>query len=967
MSIHRIEGTALTTVATKERLTMWHQYQKQEKNPIFYILPSNQWLRIARLRQPGMAFKTFDDIATRVLDKKNVSYIPITEQERTLFFQQFTSDIFDKSSTEEENHKARAYADTYGQLKRLGLTIEELPKSMEKVKPLFKEYEQQTVYSRKMLDPENRIQKAGALDWTKEELGLSAVIIDGFYDFSPLQYVVIEALVKRNVPITIYLPSFAPVEIVNETKENLSQLGFVSEISTPEMEQTVEKVSVVKSTTIEEEIHAVFEEILQEQLPLTNYGILLVDDSYTNELERISLDKNVPLNKAKTMAVEDTAICQLLLNTIKDSSRTFSKWDKLSTIDLLAQVLFLSPNEYKSLKFNWIQSTSIENEAVNTIYKSLEELRMNLGKKEMFSSYINELIGFLEQLQLLEYWQNLVATEINTECLKKIRNEWKGYENLLQLLKKQHSLVEEKGLQDLLMQRHIFIDWIEESLAGRTIYLERRQPESIGIFTFRDVALFEGKKLFVIGMNEGKFPISYHLGGYFQERDLYEISDTLGLPTQSTFRMKQDVYFKQLFYLVDELVFTYVVGIDQENPLLPSPYIERYMNEASVTTASTETRMSKTQSFSTKDKVEKTAYFLGRDFQVRQLDDKLGMIKGELERLEKGEELLSSKWEEKLRKTRLAITMLESYARCPFRFAMERVMEIKEPTEEATRVSPLDTGSMIHSLIERFYKKMGLIQRPFGTFTKEEEEQAEGVLLELFNEEWEKIEQSNHELTRLQLLIEKEQWHRKLKKWWAAEKKQFWHNKSLGEMLLLRLEEPITLTLSIDDETNITLTGKVDRVDKDEAGFVIYDYKSGDDMLNFDKHVRPGMKLQLPLYLLAIQEKLTEEDSVVTAHGASYISLKAPAKRAGNGVWRQEHVGKGSSFKVTHHCKNVEETLEGHTLLDKYELKQRVRHLWEKSSTDFSVKPLDCHSSCPYKLVCRVTDEQKEEGEGEWT
>ncbi|UTW68966.1 hypothetical protein KHA80_17295 [Anaerobacillus sp. HL2] len=40
----------------------------------------------------------------------------------------------------------------------------------------------------------------------------------------------------------------------------------------------------------------------------------------------------------------------------------------------------------------------------------------------------------------------------------------------------------------------------------------------------------------------------------------------------------------------------------------------------------------------------------------------------------------------------------------------------------------------------------------------------------------------------------------------------------------------------------------------------------------------------------------------MTAHGASYISLRDPLKRAGNSVWREEHFRKNSPFSVSSHA-----------------------------------------------------------------
>jgi len=51
-------------------------------------------------------------------------------------------------------------------------------------------------------------------------------------------------------------------------------------------------------------------------------------------------------------------------------------------------------------------------------------------------------------------------------------------------------------------------------------------------------------------------------------------------------------------------------------------------------------------------------------------------------------------------------TRLNSYAKCGFRFAMERVLDVEEPLEYALEPDPLDYGSLVHDVLEYFYRDL---------------------------------------------------------------------------------------------------------------------------------------------------------------------------------------------------------------------------------------------------------------------
>ncbi len=977
-----VKSSPLKAVASADRLTEWFQKQRKSGKPIYYILPSNKYLQEARKCKVGMAFKTFDDLADLVLQKAKVDYFPVSESERALFFQELLARnpqrFFQQSA--ELRHKAKAYADTYGQLKRLGLTINDLPPQFKEMELVFQEYETEWVQKQRLLDPENRIHQAVAIK-QQLDLNLEGIVIDGYLDFSTVQYMMIAYFVALGVEITVYLPAIEAAEIISETKAELRNLGFKIEPEPQYLKEIEPQIEVFSATTSKEEIYGVLQEIVKnhQQVPLSEVGILLADENtYHSKLTKIAFEKQIPITQPQKSDVKRSLLFQLMFQSLlKHNGRFLSRWDYLDIVDTLLRLHFLTSNDYIKQKKRFIDTGFLDSNLKESLEKMLE-FRKSLPKKASLITYLKAVIEFLETSQLTLKWKEKLFIETNTAKLKQIRFEWKAYDYIMNFLAQKIAMLEMQELHGLQVSDHIFADWLNEGMQKATIYVERAPKQGVQLFTFRDVALFKGSHLYVIGMNEGTYPKGHKLSGYFQETDLKHLPIPFASPTRKLFRQKEDAFFSQLFSLADKLTFSYVVGLDPHHPLLPSPYLERWKSQIEGRKYSAVNRFTENESDSKRDYEEKVAYHVGIGKRVTSFPQKLENIANKLAAHERGTEEVSESWAEKLRRDKMSVTMLESYAMCPFKYALERILNIQEPLEKRTTLDFRDTGSMLHTIIEKFYHQLNLIGKPFGMFSDDMNETAETVLIDIFEKEWTAIEAKHQDFSMLKLAIEKVEWEKKLRKWWLAEKKHFWKNKHLQSMQLFRLEEAIELELPLDTDTTITLSGKIDRIDLDEDGFVIYDYKSGFASLHFEREVRPGLKLQLPLYLVAMETRLanghyqlalattfTEVPHNLTAHGAAYISLRDPQKRAGNSVWREEHFGKNSPFSI-HASATKEETLEAETFLAKYELKQRIKALWEGSRQDFSVKPLKCINSCLYKPVCRVTQDQIEAGEGEW-
>lgn len=350
IKVGKLFFTTFQEIASKNRISKWFEYQSRAQKPLYYLLPSMKWFQSARKREPGISFQTFDDLAMLLLKTAKVELTSISEEDRVLLFYEILHTTEHFLSEKERSQKAQAYADSYGQLKRLGLELEETPEPLKDLRESFYRYEQEYRDQQGLFDPENRIFKA--METSLQNFPLSHVIIDGYMDFSPVQYLFIEYLVKASVPLTIYLPGL-DTPLIHETVSSLRKLGIlIPEGKLPSQKVLCQKTTVTGATTIEEEIHGVLETIAQLKGTgsYDQFGIVLANEQpYLDELEWISEQRQIPLKRAKKKRLAETNFLPFLQQVL-DKQERVTKWEQIPLVDTIAKLCFISPIEFNKVK-----------------------------------------------------------------------------------------------------------------------------------------------------------------------------------------------------------------------------------------------------------------------------------------------------------------------------------------------------------------------------------------------------------------------------------------------------------------------------------------------------------------------------------------------------------------------------------------------------------------------------------------
>ncbi|MED4229280.1 PD-(D/E)XK nuclease family protein [Neobacillus cucumis] len=948
--------SGLKEIASEQRLKDWFEYQSKAPKPLYYLLPSGKWFQSARSLQPGISFQTFDDLALLLLNNAERKFTSITDEDRVLLFYQILNPKNHILSEKELSQKAQAFADSYGQLKRLGLQVKETPEPLRELKESFYTYEKEYRDQQGLYDQENRIYKA--VETPSDDFPLSHVVIDGFMDFSPIQYLFIEYLVKNSIPCTIYLPTL-DTPLIHETVSTLRSLGLaLTEKELPIQEEPCKRTTLTGATTMEEEIYGVLETIAEQKgsQPYSQFGLVLVNQqTYMPELERISAKRQIPLKLAKKKPLEETMVLPFI-EQLLDKDEKLSKWEQLSVVDTVAKLCFLSGTEFNQLKETFIRTGQTGRDDIDEFIRTIKQFQVSLPEEETVSTYLNQVLHFLEGLPFPSIWRELMKGRTPAK-LKQVALEWRALQFVKQVL---NELSDSRVFAESKVPLAIFRTRVMQRLKSESLYLERKPTDVIEVYSLRDVPLFRGEHLFVLGLNEGEFPKQVQLNGYFQERYMEGSSSRFPLPLSDYFRKKDDAAFAQLKYMAEQLSFSFVEGMNPNQPLLPSKYLMEMPNLPAG--YSTIAKFTSESYLNEEEYEEKAAYHVGIGKELRESPILLTEYRKNLDYLESGEERVSAKWVEKLLSYSISITRLENYARCSFAFGLEKLLNVQPPLERQRRIDPLETGNMLHRIIEKFYRQA--IGQPFNNLHSFFAEKHEKTLAEIFENEWQKVVETHPEIRITSLHKEKEEWWKRLRRWLQAEKFRFWQNEQLTEMTIFRLEEPIRYEVELEDQTILTLTGKIDRIDIDEQGFVIYDYKSSKKELDFNHEVPNGLMLQIPLYLMALEEQF-EQGRYQEHHnkqpiGGGYISIKEPHERKKNMVWKdkEQRLRFEPNSRVGTHVRDVDKK----SLNNEFNLHGLVERLWRGTFTDFSVRPFNPNSCkyCSFKAICRVTKEQQD-------
>ena len=282
-------------------------------------------------------------------------------------------------------------------------------------------------------------------------------------------------------------------------------------------------------------------------------------------------------------------------------------------------------------------------------------------------------------------------------------------------------------------------------------------------------------------------------------------------------------------------------------------------------------------------------------------------------------------------------TGLEMYGRCPYRYFAREVLGLEEKDEG---IDVLQVGILLHEVLERYWKERVEEKRDELAAPERAREFIKAELARLLEAD----PLSGEKGYRIALKkAEMEEWLCRMIE------KEIEEGAPLEPLTPRYLERKFGFSskdyLVLHDplREDLKIRGKIDRIDVDPSGkyAAVIGYKSAGEFKKRD--LEWGVALQLPLYLLAVQQHL----KLKPLAGLIY-SIKAAEA---NGFFLGEGLGELGIRKGPQASVYNEEEFRG--LLDRT-LQFARRYAEGISRAEIPVRPRDCDKHCPYSSVCRI-------------
>ncbi|SHH24416.1 ATP-dependent helicase/DNAse subunit B [Thermosyntropha lipolytica DSM 11003] len=467
---------------------------------------------------------------------------------------------------------------------------------------------------------------------------------------------------------------------------------------------------------------------------------------------------------------------------------------------------------------------------------------------------------FLKELPLVDNILNLPEELDLKERFSLAGRDLRALDKLEEILEQMAKAGEEEEKTSL----SFFISRLETYLGGITYTFAPADFKGIKVLDPSDIRGLSFPVVIMLGLNEGVFPIKPESNWVIpdKERQILKAKYGLYLPAARDIYEREKVLFKAALNAAREKLYLLYSLYDEEGEeMLPSLFLNyiRKLYPGGVKEEQVIPWLSYAEDLSLVSPFYpgETAEYLRERGLPEEIVDAVsrGKVFAPCDHFTSDGALkaINSKYQD----FTFAVTSLDSYIKCPLQYFFASELALKEKEEAKDAISPLSRGTLLHKILCSFFtwwKGEGYRQ------LKESE-----VETWIYNElEKEAIPSPLHPVL---WEMEKEKLHEQLVDFILNEMER-------GELRPEYMEWSFRLELAGKEKGVMKISGAIDRIDSlEEEGkkvYAVYDYKNSTGSLPGKGDIFAYLaSLQLPLYIMAVNEKLGGE-----VKGAGYIGLK---------------------------------------------------------------------------------------------
>ncbi len=699
-----------------------------------------------------------------------------------------------------------------------------------------------------------------------------------------------------------------------------------------------------------------------------NYSYYIRDifDSFEipfNLTDRISLDKSLPVTALINLLsiVETNFYFKNILRAFSSSFIDIEEID-VNSLKTVARQLNIVVGQK-----NWRGKIRSELELIKEAPDSVDIKEPTLRRALESIEFIDRLLmPFKENLTIKEFLSELKKLVNKINLTKNVfrgsiayqETNIKGITTFFETIEEIFNLIEEAEGKGKKYDLRFFLSRIRTAARFSRFNTKERPEYGVLITSVNEIRGLKFDYLFLGGMVDGDFPTKYrpeifkpgkfssderkHLLEerylFFQAVTSWEEKLYLSYPKQE---LKKDlspsvflIDFKKLFNIRE------LTELPSRNLILSGQQLFEHIDELNIS-----------------DKL-KRIFLNAYNIDLQIIKDKIETdnFKLNLRSSETEDKLFSNpaasdlpfvKKLEALQNRTYSISQLETYALCPFKYFVERILNvkpIKEPTEE---IEPIEFGNILHNILFVFYTELSKRQIKLANCSDETFSFAEKLLFEIAETETE-----NSALIKGLNFYERE--------------KILGINGNRKQSILYKFLEYernddsgyvpayFETTFGFDNKNGaggnfeiggVKLRGKIDRIEinQSENKLNVVDYKSGASSPS-GNDIQNGLSLQLPVYLFAASTLTKTEANKMFIYSLKYSS---------------QHFGK----KLIFTGKNKDESSIAQKNKELFDLLKTRIPLYVKNISEGKFplsnlpnKELKICNKCDFRAICR-TDE----------